>query len=133
MKPKLSQYRSSRAEVFYEKGVLRNFAKFTRKKLPGARDSFLTKLQAEAGNFIKKETLVQVFSCEFFEISKNTFFHKKPLVAASASTHISISHKKFLKLKCICMNINIQSSFYFCRLETCYWKLLWKTVKRKRV
>ena len=24
-------------------------------------------------NFIKKETLAQVFSCEFFEISKNTF------------------------------------------------------------
>ena len=28
----------------------------------------------EAGNFIKKETLAQVFSCEFYEISKNTFF-----------------------------------------------------------
>ena len=28
----------------------------------------------EAYNFIKKETLVQVFSCEFCEISKNTFF-----------------------------------------------------------
>ena len=25
-------------------------------------------------NFIKKETLAQVFSCEFGEISKNTFF-----------------------------------------------------------
>ena len=28
----------------------------------------------EACNFIKKETLAQVFSCEFYEISKNTFF-----------------------------------------------------------
>ena len=27
----------------------------------------------EACNFIKKETLAQVFSCEFSEISKNTF------------------------------------------------------------
>ena len=54
MKPKLSKYRSSGPEVFYEKGVLRNFAKFSRKKLPDAKDSFLTKLQAEAGNFIKK-------------------------------------------------------------------------------
>ena len=27
----------------------------------------------EAHNFIKKETLAQVFSCEFCEISKNTF------------------------------------------------------------
>ena len=33
---------------------------------------FLIKLQAEACNFIKKETLAHVFSCEFCEISKNT-------------------------------------------------------------
>ena len=39
-----------------------------------ARVSFLIKLQAETCNFIKKETLAQVFSCEFCEISKNTFF-----------------------------------------------------------
>ena len=44
---------------------------------------FLMKLQAKACNFIKKETLAQVFSCKFREISKNTFFHKTPLVAAS--------------------------------------------------
>ena len=29
---------------------------------------------SRACNFIKKETLTQVFSCEFSEISKNTFF-----------------------------------------------------------
>ena len=40
-------------------------------------------IQPQACNFIKKETLVQVFSCEFYEISKNTFFHRTPLVAAS--------------------------------------------------
>ena len=40
----------------------------------GDRVSFLIKLQAEACNFIKKETLAQEFSCEFCEISKNTFF-----------------------------------------------------------
>ena len=45
---------------------------------------FLIKLQALiAGNFIKKEALAQVFSSEFCEISKNTFFHRTPLVAAS--------------------------------------------------
>ena len=33
--------------------------------------------------FIKKETLAQVFSCEFCEISKNTFLHRAPLVATS--------------------------------------------------
>ena len=39
-----------------------------------ARVYFLIKLQAWACNFIKKETLTQVFSCQFCEISKNTFF-----------------------------------------------------------
>ena len=36
-----------------------------------------------ACNFIKKEALAQVFSCEFCEISKNTFFHRKSLMVAS--------------------------------------------------
>ena len=40
-------------------------------------------IKTGACNFIKKETLAQVFSCEFCEISKNTFFYKTPLVAAS--------------------------------------------------
>ena len=33
-------------------------------------------LEAEVCNFMKKETLSQVFSCEFCEISKNTFLQK---------------------------------------------------------
>ena len=54
-----------------------------------ARVSFLIKLQArgprpEACNFIKKETLAQVFSCELCEISKNTFSYGKSPVDASA-------------------------------------------------
>ena len=36
--------------------------------------SFLRKLRTLACNFIKKETLAQVFSCEFCEISESTFF-----------------------------------------------------------
>ena len=47
-----------------------------------ARVSFLIKLQT-LGNFIKKETVAQVFFCEFCETSKNTFFHRTPVVAAS--------------------------------------------------
>ena len=39
-----------------------------------ARVTFLIKLQVSACNFIKKDTLTQLFSCEFFEISKSTFF-----------------------------------------------------------
>ena len=47
---------------------------------------FLIKLEALACNFIKKEALAQVFPCEFCEISKNTFFNKTALVAASVYT-----------------------------------------------
>ena len=46
-----------------------------------SRVSFLIKLQNEACNFIKKETLAQVFSCEFFETSRNTCSYRKPPVA----------------------------------------------------
>ena len=38
-----------------------------------------------AFNFIKKETLAQVLSCEFCEISKNTFFYRTSPVAASVT------------------------------------------------
>ena len=47
-----------------------------------ARVSFLVKLQASGLQFIKNETLAQVFSYEFCEISKKTFFYRAPLVAA---------------------------------------------------
>ena len=42
-----------------------------------------SKFWPEACNFIKKETLPQVFSFEFCEISKNTFPYRTPPVAAS--------------------------------------------------
>ena len=38
-------------------------------------------------NFIKKETLTQMFSCEFCEISKNTFFTEHLWVTASRSIY----------------------------------------------
>ena len=40
-------------------------------------------LMAEACNFIEEETLAQVFSCEFCEISKNTFFTEHVWTTAS--------------------------------------------------
>ena len=75
--------RSNRPKVFCKKGVLRNSAKFRGKHL--CQSHFLIKLQASVWNFIKKETLGQVFSCEFCEISKNSFYYKTPLVAASVT------------------------------------------------
>ena len=69
----ITQHRSSRTEVFSIKGVLKIFAKFTGKYL---FQSLL--INKDAGirpeTLLKKETLAQVFSCEFCEISKNIFF-----------------------------------------------------------
>ena len=71
----------SHRRCFVKKGVLKNFAKLTGKHL--CQSLFLNKVAGRACNFIKKETLAQVFSCEFSETSKNTFFYRTPLVASS--------------------------------------------------
>ena len=42
-------------------------------------------ISLEAWNFINKETLAQVFSCEFYEMSKNTFSYRTPPVVASTA------------------------------------------------
>ena len=62
--------RSSHRRCSLRKDVLRNFAKFTGKHL-------FQRL------FFKKESLAQVFSCEFCEISKNTFFTEHLQATAS--------------------------------------------------
>ena len=61
----------SRPEVLCKKVVL-NILQNSQENIC-ARVSFLTKLQA-------------VFSYEFCEISKNTFFYRTPLVAASENS-----------------------------------------------
>ena len=60
---------------------------------PCARVSFLIELRAEVCNLIKKETLTQVFFCEFCEISKKTFSYRTTPVAAS---------RPFLHEMCYC-------------------------------
>ena len=77
--------RSSRPEVFCNKRVLRNVTNFTGKHL--CKSLFFNKVLGLTCNFIKKETQAQVFSCESCEISKNTFFHRTHLVAASGMLH----------------------------------------------
>ena len=49
------------------------------------RKDLFQSLRPKACNFFKKETLAHVFSFEFYEIFKNTFFHGTPPVAASIS------------------------------------------------
>ena len=57
------------------------------------RVSFLIKVQA-----FKEETLTQVFSCEFCEISKNTFFIEHLWAAASQG----YSYSKQLQVAGLC-------------------------------
>ena len=66
-----SNFRSSIPEAFCKKGVLRNFTKSTGKHL--WQSLFFNKVAGHTTLF-KKKTLAQLFSCEFCEISKNTFF-----------------------------------------------------------
>ena len=62
---------SSHRCCFVKEDVHNNFAKFTGKHLCR---SLCFKKSLEVCNVIKKETLAQVFSCEFCEISQNNFF-----------------------------------------------------------
>ena len=92
----LEKTRSSRPEVFCEKGVLRNFTKFTGKHL--CQSPFFNKV-AECPKMVKhtvkilQETLAQEFSSEFCEIPKNNFSYRTPLVAASGSSVITWNKK----------------------------------------
>ena len=52
-------------------------------------------LRPEAFNFIKKETLAQVFSCEFCEIFKKTHFEEHLRTAASLSSEHSSKHMQW--------------------------------------
>ena len=76
----MSRSKSSRPEVFCKKGVLE--ISQNSQEYICARVSFLIKLQ--------KETLAQVFSCEFSEVSKSTFYYKTSLVAASVLGQIQV-------------------------------------------
>ena len=77
----LCTHRSSRPDVFCEKGVLRNTVKFTGKHL--CQSLFFNKIAGIRPSSSLKKTLAQVFFCELFDISKITFFYRTLLVAAS--------------------------------------------------
>ena len=68
--------------MFCKKVVVKNFPKFLGKQL--CQSLFFNKV-AGACNFIKKETLAQLFSCEFCDIFKNAFFYRTTLVVVSAN------------------------------------------------
>ena len=73
-----SSRRSSRPEVFYKKGVLNNFEKFTGKHL--CRSLFLIKV---ASLTLLKKTPAQVVFCKFRNILNSTSSVKQIRTAAS--------------------------------------------------
>ena len=94
--------RSSRPEVFLK--IPQNSQENT-----CGRVSFLIKLQVQVCNFIKKETLVLVFSCEFCEISKNNFLTEHLWTTALWITLPSFSGVNLPTVQC--------DSFFFNWLE----------------
>ena len=64
-----------------KKMFLENSQKFTGKHQ--CQSLFFNRVAGLGCNFIRKETLAQVFSCEICEFSKNIFLHKTPPVAVS--------------------------------------------------
>ena len=106
----------SEAGVFCKKRCSQKFRKVHRKTpVPECRP--------QACNFIKKETLEQVFSGEFCEISINTFSTKR----SRATTSILFSYIysfTFAKSKSL---ILIQSSFLFFVLSIFYYSIYQKS------
>ena len=80
----------------------RNFAKFTGRHLCQS-----------ACNVIKKEPPAQVFSCEFCGISKNTFFYRTPLVAASGIFIILgfIIHFTYVCAEAVALSCSVKKVF----------------------
>ena len=74
---------SSRLKVFRWKVVPENLLTFTGKRMCGSL--FKIKLQACSLQLSTKETLTNMFSCEFYEVFKNTFF-KTTSVALSINS-----------------------------------------------
>ena len=66
--------KSSRRRCSVKKGVFKNFAIFTGKHLSWSL--FLIKLQGLRPAILLKRDSTQVFSCEYCEIFKNTYFEE---------------------------------------------------------
>ena len=105
-------------KVFLE--ILQNLQKNTCVKV-----SFLITLQVSACNFIKKETLAQVFSRKFCEISKNSFSYRTPVMTVCGLMYVQFMplHKKWsfpLRIS----SVNVTKSAGNCGFDHIYWKNL---------
>ena len=93
--------------MFCRKGVLTNCAKFTGKQL--RQSLFFNKVADQVCNFIKKEPLAQVLSCEFSQISKNIFFTEHLRAIQLCSNTSFLSYFLFIFAE----NTNIKPRFLF--------------------
>ena len=75
----MSFFRNSRPEKFCKKVVLQEISQNSQEFG-----------RSEPCDFIKKEALAQVFSCEFCETSKNAFFYRTLPVAVSVSEYVQL-------------------------------------------
>ena len=101
--------RNSHQRCSLRKGILRNFAKFRGKHL--YQSLFFNKV---AGTFLKKETQAQVFSCEFCEISQNTFFIEHFWATASEERRLfKLASNKCVKTACVCIVFFFHYSKYY--------------------
>ena len=82
LRPVLHFMQKQPPEVFCEKRCFQKFRKIHR-KTPVPENTLKTLENTLACNFIKKESLAQVFSCKFCEISKNTFSYRTAQMTAS--------------------------------------------------
>ena len=98
-------FRGSHRRCSVRKGVLRNFAEVTGKHL--SQSLFFNKVAGLAWNLIEKETLEQVISCDFWEISKNIFFTEHIRMSASVWLYGKIMPIKCLLLVIKCYNLSI--------------------------
>ena len=111
-----SMNRSSCRKVFCKKGVLENF------------------VNSQEYNFIKKGTLEQAFSCEFFEIFMNTFFNRTPLVDTSewssrlAPLNILLMVFEFIAFSSVGNLIEGIENKYWKLSYWAYFNLLWRAV-----
>ena len=92
-------FRGSHRRCSVRKGVLRDFAKVTGKHL--CQSLFFNKVAGLA------QVLEQVISCDFWEISKNTFFTEHIRVSASGWLYGKIMLIKCLLLIIKCYNLSI--------------------------
>ena len=85
-----NKIRSSRPEVFWN-NVFVDISKNSQESTC-ARVSFLiNEVAALRPAILLKKTLAQVFSCEFCEVYKTTFFHRTLVVAASVKYNFMLN------------------------------------------